>query len=445
MIVTLNMQRMNSILHIDQESKIATIQAGALGPKLEKDLQEKGWSLGHFPDSFEYSTLGGWIATRSAGMQSDAYGKIEDMIVSLKMVTPSGTIVTRTTPASSAGPDFNRIVAGSEGILGVITEASMRIHKNPALKDYRGFLFPSFQTGVSAIQECLDKGYSPSLIRLQDEGETQLAFNLKSPKKGLEALIQNQVKKYLKMTGYTSPCIMIVGFEGEAKPTEAIAKEAVKILKKHRGFPLGSGVGKTWSEDKFNVPYLRDYVMDYGIMVDVAETAATWSKIINVHKKTLECIQKKFSEEKNGKGYVGCHISHTYETGACLYFTYATVQEKGKELEQYYNYKKIVTENFIAEGATLSHHHAVGYEHSPWLAREISSTGIQSLKALKNSLDPNNILNPGKLIPEEEELKHGLFGIDAPDALMTLTAKITKPKPKKKTSANQSNEEMSLS
>ena len=437
MIVTLSMQRMNKLLHVDPESKIATIQAGALGPKLEKDLQEQGWSLGHYPDSFEYSTLGGWIATRSAGMQSDAYGKIEDMVVSLKMVSPAGTIVTKTTPASSAGPDFNRIIAGSEGILGVITEATMRIHKTPVVKDYRGFLFPSFAKGVAAIQECLDRGYSPSLIRLQDEGETQLAFNLKSPKKGLEAVIQKQVKNFLKFTGYKTPCIMIIGFEGETKPTEAIAQEAVKILKKHRAFPLGSGVGKTWSADKFNIPYLRDYVMDYGVMVDVAETAATWSNILNVHSKTLECLNNKFVEECNGTGYVGCHISHTYETGACLYFTYAAKQVKNKEMDQYYSYKKLVTENFMKQGATLTHHHAVGYEHAPWLEREITATGVKTLKALKNSFDPKNILNPGKLIPEEEELKYGLIGIDAPTLLLTKNGAVKAKK--KTTSSSQQN------
>ncbi len=407
-IVSLNMQRMNKLIHIDAESKIATIQAGALGPKLEKDLQEQGWNLGHYPDSFEYSTLGGWIATRSAGMQSDAYGKIEDMVVSLKMVAPSGTIVTKTTPSSSAGPDFNRIIAGSEGILGVITEATMRIHKSPAIKDYRGFLFPSFEKGVAAIQECLDKGFNPSMVRLQDESETQLAFNLKSPKKGLEALIQKQMKVFLKLTGYTTPCIMIIGFEGDAKPTEFIAQEVVKILKKYRAFSLGAGVGKTWSADKFNVPYLRDYIMDYGVMVDVAETATTWSNVLNVHKQTLDCVTKKFSEEGNGKGYIGCHISHTYATGACLYFTYATNQIKNNEIPQYYNYKKLITENFMKHGATLTHHHAVGYEHSPWLESEITPTGVKTLKALKESLDPKNILNPGKLLPEEEELKHNL-------------------------------------
>lgn len=425
-IVSLDMKHMNKVLSVDPKSHTAVIQAGAIGPDLENQLQEKGWSLGHFPDSFEYSTLGGWLATRSAGMQSDAYGKIEDMLVSLKMVAPVGTIVTRTVPTSSAGPDINKWVVGSEGILGVITEATMRIHKLPEIKDYKGFIFPSFEKGVAAIQECLDKNWIPSMIRLQDAGESKLAFNMKSPKTGVEALFQKQIKNFLTITGYTSPCIMIIGFEGELKNTKIISQEVLKILKKYRAFSLGKSVGKTWSKDKFNIPYLRDYVMDYGIMVDVAETAATWSKILPVYYKTIEEIKNKFHEEHDGYGYVGCHISHTYKTGACLYFTYATKQIPGNEMAQYYSFKKLITDTFLKNGATLTHHHAVGYDHSPWMEAEISATGIKALKAVKQSLDPKNICNPNKLLPVEEEMRLGVFGIDAPEMVQQNKARAKK-------------------
>src|SRR5580698_1968230 len=184
--LTLSLRNMNRLISVDRESRTAMIQAGALGPELEADLAAHGHSLGHYPDSFEYSTLGGWLATRSAGMQSDVYGKIEDMVVSIKMVTPSGTIVTKAVPASSVGPDLNRLMCGSEGILGVITEATMRVHRIPAVKDYRGFLFRNFADGVRGIQECLDGGFAPSMIRLQDSGESELAFNMKAPSPGLE-------------------------------------------------------------------------------------------------------------------------------------------------------------------------------------------------------------------------------------------------------------------
>lgn len=399
MVVCLDMRRMNRLLALDPYSMTAVIEAGALGPKLEKDLEDKGFSLGHYPDSFEYSTLGGWVATRSAGMQSDEYGKIEDMVVALKMVTPAGTIVTRTVPASSSGPDLNRMMCGSEGVLGVITEATMRVHRAPEVKDYRGFLFPSFAEGAAAAHECVQRGFAPSLIRIQDAGETELAFHMKAPKKGLGGLVQKPIKAYLKAKGYTSPCIMVVGFEGYADAIRSTRDAALKIMKKHRGFPLGASVGKTWSKDKYNIPYLRDYVMDYGVMCDVAETATTWRNLVPLHTATVKALKEKFAGEW-GHGYVGCHISHTYKTGACLYFTYAAKQLEGKELEQYYGYKKMVTDVFMQNGATLTHHHAVGYEHRPWMEQEIGATGVETLRALKAKLDPNGILNPGKLIPD---------------------------------------------
>lgn len=397
-VATVDLRRMNRLLSVDPESRTAVLQAGAVGPKLEKDLQAKGFSLGHFPDSFEYSTLGGWLATRSAGMQSDAYGKIEDMVVSLKMVTPTGTMVTRDVPAASAGPDLKQLIVGSEGVLGIITEATMRVHATPAVKDYRGFLFRSFEDGVRAIQECLDHGIKPSMIRLQDEGETELAFCMKAPKTGFAAMFQKGVMKWLKARGYQTPCIMIVGFEGERANTKHVSARAGKVIKSHGGFSLGGSVGKTWSADKFNMPYLRDYLMDYGCMVDVSETAATWTNLLPLYRAVIASVRRKFAAET--PGYIGCHISHTYETGACLYFTYGTRQAAGQELRQYDSFKRLITDTIMAEGGTVSHHHAVGYEHRPWMEAEVGATGLLALRGLKKTLDPHAILNPGKLIPE---------------------------------------------
>jgi alkyldihydroxyacetonephosphate synthase len=402
MVCALDLRQMNRLLHLDPYSMMATIQGGSLGPKLEADLQKEGFAMGHYPDSFEYSTLGGWLATRSAGMQSDAYGKIEDMVVSLKMVTPTGTIQTRTVPASSAGPDLNQLICGSEGILGVITEATMRIHRAPAVKDYRGFLFKNFEDGVNAIYDCIDRGFPPSMVRLQDSGETELAFNMKAPKVGLEGLIQKPIKSYLKASGYSAPCIMIIGFEGDVDAISATRKGALKIIKKHKGFSLGKGVGKTWSADKFNVPYLRDYIMDYACTADVAETSATWKNLLPLYNNTIKATKEQFQKE-GGDGYIGCHISHTYKTGACLYFTWAAKQIPGQELEQYYRYKKFITDTFMKSGGTVSHHHAIGYEHKAWMEVEVSRTGLQALHAVKESLDPKGILNPGKLLPESQE------------------------------------------
>jgi alkyldihydroxyacetonephosphate synthase len=272
----------------------------------------------------------------------------------------------------------------------------MRIHKTPAIKDYRGYLFRSFEDGVRGIQECLDRGLAPSMIRLQDSGESELAFNMKAPSRGIAGWVQNRVKSWLKSRGYIDPCILVVGFEGEGKSIVTTRRAA---LKSHGGFPLGKSVGKTWSKDKFNIPYLRDYIMDYGCMADVAETSTVWSKVLPLYVGTVDAVKARFRQD-DGTGYIGCHISHTYRTGACLYFTFAAKQPKGTELEHYYEYKRLVTESILRLGGTLSHHHAVGIEHRPWMNQELSPTGLQALRALKSSLDPKQVLNPGKLLPE---------------------------------------------
>jgi alkyldihydroxyacetonephosphate synthase len=400
-VVTLSLRNMNRLIRIDPQSRTATIQAGALGPKLEADLAAHGHSLGHFPDSFEYSTLGGWLATRSAGMQSDAYGKIEDMVVSIKMATPSGTIVTKPVPASSAGPDLNRIMLGSEGILGVITEATMRIHRRPAVKDYRGYLFRSFEDGVRGIEECLERGFAPSMVRLQDSGESELAFHMRAPLRGVKGWIQNRVKGWLRSRGYVEPCILVVGVEGDAASIAATQRHTRRILKSHGGFSLGTSVGDTWSKDKFNIPYLRDYIMDYGCMADVAETSILWSQVLPLYNATIAAVKARFAQE-DGTGFIGCHISHTYRTGACLYFTFAARQPAGRELDHYYGYKRLVTDTIMSFGGALSHHHAVGTEHRPWMALETSPAGLKTLRALKAALDPKGVLNPGKLLPDSE-------------------------------------------
>jgi len=400
MVVSLDLRNMARLLNIDEASGTAVFEAGVLGPRLEDLLQERGWSLGHYPDSFEYSTLGGWLATRSAGMQSDAYGKIEDMVVALRMVTPAGSITTKAVPRASTGPDMNQLVVGSEGTLGVITEATMRIHANPPVRVYHGFLFPSFDDGVAAMHTCVREGTRPSLLRLSDAEETELSFHMKPAVSGLKALVPAIVKPYLAARGYTAPCLMIVGLEGTKAQVRKLRRNVFHILSAHRGFHLGKGAGDSWSQGKFNMPYLRDYLMDHGILVDVAETATLWSNVVPLYRIT----QRAFADHCRSLGiqsYMGCHISHTYETGACLYFTYAAVQDQSRALERYYELKRFITDTFLEFGAALSHHHAIGLEHRPWMTQEHSPAALGALCSLKSSLDPGNIMNPGKLLPAQ--------------------------------------------
>jgi alkyldihydroxyacetonephosphate synthase len=318
------------------------------------------------------------------------------------MATPAGVIVTRPVPAASAGPDLNRVMLGSEGVLGIITQATMRVHPAPEAKHYSGLFFRSFEDGIAAIHDCVERGLAPSMIRLQDSTETEFAFHMKAPPAGLGAVIQRAVKAYLRAQRYIAPCIMVVGFEGSAESVRDRRRRTLRAMRRHGAFPLGEKVGSSWAKDKFNLPYLRDYIMDRGVMCDVAETSTTWSNLLPLYRAVTGAMSARFEEAEGGKGLIGCHISHTYPNGACLYFTYCAKQIPGDELAQYRAYKTLVTDTILRHGGTLSHHHAVGYEHLPWIADEISATGVRALSALKASLDPTGIMNPGKLIPASQ-------------------------------------------
>ncbi len=410
--VSLDMKRMNKVLEVDKKSCTARIQAGVMGPDMEKQLNKQGFTLGHFPDSFEYSGLGGWIATRSAGMQSDIYGKIEDMVISLKMVTPTGTIVTRKVPKSSNGIDIKNICIGSEGILGVITEATMQVHPVPEFRESYGYLFPDFESGVKAVYECVRQDCVPVVTRLNDPGKTALSLAFKAKSTPFKDKLAHYVKSYLKNIkkfDLDKTCLMITVFEGNKHTFFDVKKRVNAIYKKYGAFNLGTDAGKAFEKGKYDFPYLRDYVMDRNIMADVSETCTTWDNLLPLYYSAFSSIEKAIKD--SGKvGFVGCHISHTYFTGASLYFTFGCQQIKGKELEQYLNIKKAAEDAFIEGGATLSHHHAVGFEHQPWIEKDISTTGVKALKAIKNGLDPKGIMNPGKIIPTEEAIKN--WGIE---------------------------------
>lgn len=399
--VSVDMRKMSRVLKIDKVSQRATIEAGILGPQLEAELNKQGYGLGHFPDSFEFSTLGGWIATRSAGMQSDEYGKIENMVCGLKIVSTDGESLFKSFPSTSAGPDLKQLFIGSEGAFGIITEATMKIHALPEENIAIGFLFPTFKDGLASIIECYKKRITPSMIRLQDESETDLALNIKPMQSKINDLIEAPIKAYLKRSGYHRPSVMVIGLKGSKEEVKFKRAQIEKIFKAHKAFALGRKVEKSWARDKYNMPYLRDYIMDYTCLADVAETSASWGQLETLYDTTVAKMNQLF-QDQNTKGYLGCHLSHSYEDGACLYFTYAVKQTKGNELEQYYKYKRFITDCFVSTGGTLSHHHAVGCEHLPWLKQELGEFNSNLLKKVKNQLDPANIFSPGSLDTERE-------------------------------------------
>lgn len=400
--VTLDLRRMNRLLRVDRASMTAEIEAGAFGPQIEEALAERGLALGHHPDSFVYSTLGGWIATRSAGSHSNAYGKIEDMLVAARLVTPTGVLETRPYPAASHGPDWNRMILGSEGALGVITSATLRVHPLPEHEEYRMLLFRSFEDGLAALHECVDAGFMPSVARLSDEGETELIFAAKPPARGWKAALERGVRRWLGLRGYDTPAACVLGFEGPAALTRPLRREVLRRCRAHGAFDLGRGAGEKWKQTRYDVPYLRDYMMDYALLADAFETATVWSRVLPLYQDARRSLQEAYRRETGHGGYLGCHLSHLYDTGACLYFTIGVRARDGASPAdinaQYTAIKTAAVEAFVRNGGTLSHHHAVGYEHEAWMPRDHSEPALRALARVKQELDPDGIMAPGNLV-----------------------------------------------
>ncbi|MCP4443706.1 MAG: FAD-binding oxidoreductase [Aureispira sp.] len=395
--LVLNMTRLNNLVEIDGDSLTATFQAGIYGPELEKILNKKGFTLGHFPQSFEYSTLGGWVATRSAGQESGLYGKIEDMVLGLEVITPTGTIKHIDFPRHASGIDFYHLFVGSEGTLGVISKAKMRISKLP--KDYiwTVALFKDFESGSNAIKDMIQAGIHASITRLSDATETKfLSLMSNSVKSGFKAQIEKLMKARLKRKGYTNPCILMMRFAIKNETDRYAPVIAKSICKKNGSTSLPANVSSTWEEKRFALPYLRDTMVEHRLLIDTFETITYWSNIKNLYD-TVHRSLKSNSDFFAKKGLLFCHISHAYETGASLYFTMLIQQEKGQELEQWKRYKKIVSDTLIEAGGAISHHHGVGKDHQKWYLQKLSPESQELLKVIKKHLDPNNILNPNKL------------------------------------------------
>jgi alkyldihydroxyacetonephosphate synthase len=400
MCVSLDLRRMRRVLAVDRKSCTARIEAGIFGPDLEQQLAEHGVTLGHFPDSFLHSTLGGWIATRSAGMQSDKYGKIEDMVIALRMVTPEGVLETRTVPKSANGIDVNHLSIGSEGTFGVITEATMRVHLRPESRVVRGYLIPEFEDGIEAIHQCVQQECAPAMVRLNDPEKTALSLAFRPPASGFSKIASSLFKSYLRVKGVALPrvCLLLTAFEGNRADVMRMKQKVESIYRRADAISLGAQSGKSFEATKYDFPYIRDFLLDREVTADVSETSTVWSNIFPLYKGTMAALTTSI-RESGVPPFAGCHISHTYQCGASIYFTFAFKQEPRREIEQYLRVKRATQQSFIDHGATLSHHHAVGTEHLPWLAADISPLGVRAVAAIKRGFDPGNIMNPGRLQP----------------------------------------------
>jgi alkyldihydroxyacetonephosphate synthase len=395
-ILSLDMTRMTGFVELDTQSRTATFEAGIYGPKLEKSLNDKSYTLGHFPQSFEYSTLGGWIAARSSGQQSGKYGRIDKILNSLRMVTSNGIIQTLKLPPASTGPDLNQIIAGSEGLLGIITQVTVKIHPLPQSRKYFGILFPDFEKGTEFIREANLKGLKLSMSRLSDEDETELFGTLASLGKKqtfTRKLKTKLINNVLRWNGIGNvKTAMIAGIDSSLHEIEEILPRVKYLAEKHGGFYAGESPGKNWLKSRYNMPFLRNYFLESGVGVDTLETSITYDRIHKLHNAVKESIRAIMP-----KCYVMCHISHSYHDGASLYFTIIFPLDLHDPIAQWWNMKKAASDTIFEIGGSISHHHGVGTDHKEWYEKALGQTAKDGLLALKNNWDPKGILNPGKL------------------------------------------------
>ncbi|MBU1182401.1 MAG: FAD-binding oxidoreductase [Proteobacteria bacterium] len=395
-VLSLSLRRLNRLTEIDPESLLATFEAGVLGPELEARLRAKGFTLGHFPQSFEYSSLGGWIMTRSSGQQSLHYGKIENLFAGGELHTPQGVMNLPPFPASAAGPDLRHLVLGSEGRLGVLTKAIVRITPLPERDDVYGYFFPSWESGVEAVRELAVSRLPLSMIRLSNPVETFTSLALAGHEKKTGLLVS-----YLNLRGAREKeaCMCLIGFIGSDRLVAAVRKEVKAILKLFKAIPVGKVMGEAWKKNRFRMPYLRNSLWEAGYGVDTFETALIWGKVIPAVKSIEERIRGALAEH-NEKVHVFTHLSHLYATGSSIYTTYVFRISKTAEdtLRRWQILKKAASLAVVEAGGTISHHHGVGFDHKEYMVAEKGPVGMSILKNVFNHIDPDERMNPGKLI-----------------------------------------------
>ncbi|UBU19031.1 FAD-binding oxidoreductase [Nonomuraea gerenzanensis] len=388
-VVALDLRRLGRLLFVDEESMVAGFEPGARAPEAERLLAARGLTLGHFPQSFEYATLGGFAAARSSGQASAGYGRFDDLVVGLTLATPSGTLELGRAPKSAAGPDLRQLVLGSEGAFGVITSLRLRVRRAPGERRYEGWRFASFAEGSAAVRALAQEGPLPTVLRLSDETETMIG--LAKP---------DEIGAGPGGAGGSgsggaggSGCLLIAGYEGARVASRHAAASAV--LARLGGEPLGPEPGEAWEHGRFSAPYLRDSLLAAGATVETLETAGFWANLPRLYDAVRLALLGAL-----GSPLVMCHISHVYETGASLYFTVVTPQD-ADPVAQWERAKTAVSAAIVAAGGTITHHHGVGRDHLDAYASEIGPVGAGILRAVKAELDPAGILNPGVLVPRD--------------------------------------------
>lgn len=394
-VLTVNMQRISRLRRFNEASRLATFGAGVLGPDLEAQLRARGFTLGHFPQSFEYSTLGGWIATRSSGQQSLGYGRIEELFSGGKLLSPAGTLELASFPASAAGPDLRQLVLGSEGRLGIISEATVRVSRLPDKEEFHAVFFEGMERGLAAVRQIAQAALPISLLRLSTPMETTTTLTLA----GHERLIGVLERLLAARSVGPNKSMLLIGFSGSRAVTRMGRRAALGIAKDHGGVHVGRTFGAQWHKGRFHTPYLRNRLWEAGYAVDTVETATTWDQITALIEG-MEVSLRGALEALGEKLHLFTHLSHIYAHGASIYTTYLfrLASDPEETLGRWQAAKSAVSRVIVDRGGTISHQHGVGTDHAPYLSAEKGELGMAALKSLVEEFDSKGIMNPGKLL-----------------------------------------------
>lgn len=396
-VLTIDMSRMNRLINLDRDSQLATFGAGTAGPELEQQLQREGYTLGHFPQSWELSTVGGWVASRSSGQQSLRYGRIEQMFAGGTVETQAGTLEIPTIPASSAGPDLREVIMGSEGRMGIITEVKVRVTPLPESESFHVVFFPSWREGAAAARKLAQDKVQLSMVRLSNEMETMTLLLTGDPDTMAE------LDSHLAASGIGDGRVMMTfGVTGYSRQCEAAAAIARDVCAEHGGVEAGDQLGKNWAHGRFSAPYLRDHLLAAGFAVDTMETAVDWGSV----DSTLTAVEGAIRGAAEAEGvqvHVYTHLSHVYSQGSSIYTTYmfCCAEDYEATLQRWKRFKSAGAEAIVSCGGTISHQHGVGEDHRDYIAAEKGPLGLAAIRQMCHFFDPDGRFNPGKLLPEE--------------------------------------------
>jgi alkyldihydroxyacetonephosphate synthase len=393
--ITVDLSRIGTLDQLDETSNLATFGAGIKGPALEAQLNSLGFTLGHYPQSFEFSTLGGWIATRSSGQQSYYFGRIEELFAGGHVETPLGSLDLPSFPASAAGPDLRQLILGSEGRFGIITQATVRIRRMPKVEKFYGIFFRDWDSGIKAVRKISQENIKASMLRLSDALETETTLILAG-----KPNLTKWAERGLNILGYgPRRCLLILGITGNPKSVEQVYYKTLSVIKEHNGISTGQIIGSMWRKSRYLTPYLRNTLWEHGYAVDTLETAVPWSKVQITTKELINSLHHGLRNH-NELVHAFSHLSHMYVDGASIYttFIFRLAKDPEETLERWQTLKNTASEVVVAQNGTISHQHGVGLDHSPFLVKEKGVIGMDVLDSIRRGFDPQGIMNNGKLI-----------------------------------------------